>query len=83
MRTCRADTAEVRGEVVEGALRSFDHPRDVVVMAGVVIDLDRDVVPRVLRDRVASGEEAAEGHQSCRWPIVEVPPPVLVHSRSR
>jgi len=45
---------EVRSEIVERLLRSFDHPLDVVRMLGVVVDLDRHAVPVAALDLPAS-----------------------------
>ena len=39
---------EVRREVVEPGLGGRDHPVEVVLVARLVVDLDRDVVPAVL-----------------------------------
>src|SRR5262249_51949943 len=52
--------AEIFSEVIQPFLRRFDHPRDVVFVPAVVVDLDVYVVPFITLDLVPAGDERVE-----------------------
>ena len=64
--------AERVGEVVERLLHRVDHARDVVGVPGVVVDLDRDVVPAVARHLPVAREVGEEAEDRPVHLVVEV-----------
>ena len=69
--------AEVRREIGERLSGRVDHAADVVVVPGVMVDLDRDAIPlasRHLVPRRCEGEVVRDGYLG---PVVEVAPSAL------
>ena len=68
---------EVRREIVERLLRSFDHAIDVVRMLGVVVDLDRHAVPVAALDLPVGRQVAEERQHRAVHLVMEITPAAL------